>query len=776
MPGRNTMRILALLWALLCVCCIGFTVYSLQHKPAQSDLLALLPKTSQSQNEGLLRSQLSEPFERAVTVAVCVESSEGAQVIEKSISDWLLHHKTLFNKATTKYFSDLDPLKTRALYSMTIGDEKALATQSQEQLLHNALATLTAPFISGAFTFLDDPFQTASHWLQERSSEFTLMPRGDMFSLQKDGQMWLFAFLEIKNAGIISQSSQIQSALSQLQDELNQAAGSNHVFLTGIPLFTLQAAQTAETELAILGSLSLIGIAFLGWYWFGSLQTLACILLITLQSFAFASASCLLFFGEIHVIALVFGTTLIGITVDYSAHYFCKRLGQSQISARDSLKSLLPDLSLALLSTLTAFAAMALAPLPGLQQMALFSMSGIVAAFVAVCLWLPFIETSQLPFHTRMRRVAKYLNAWPTIVHCNTRALAVLGLSFGVFCVLGISQLKLDASIYEFNNADPKLLEQTQTITSLLKTPSSSQYFVVHADDEQTRLEREEALEEKLLTRSIAGVSLQSTSDWSPSEKRQARIDSLKVELCQKLNPMLTETVGMSLPCNRYSLANRSQPLEPVRKQWVTPSIQANGSTALVLVKGLTADNVHEVADLAKDIEGVTWHNYPEEISAFLNQYRNLMAQLLGLGIICVALILLIRFRLRFINAFLPTVCGIAFTLAILGYSGHTVSLFTASACVLLLGLGIDYGIFLTAGGSSPRSLCAITFAALTTLLSFGLLTFSQTPALQSFGLTVAIGETFIWLTTPLLRHPQNPLTLYAELMPANNQHFLQKL
>jgi predicted exporter len=39
--------------------------------------------------------------------------------------------------------------------------------------------------------------------------------------------------------------------------------------------------------------------------------------------------------------------------------------------------------------------------------------------------------------------------------------------------------------------------------------------------------------------------------------------------------------------------------------------------------------------------------------------------------------------------------------------------------------------------------------SALSTLLSFGLLGLSHTPALRAFGLTMAIGITIVWLTVP---------------------------
>ena len=46
----------------------------------------------------------------------------------------------------------------------------------------------------------------------------------------------------------------------------------------------------------------------------------------------------------------------------------------------------------------------------------------------------------------------------------------------------------------------------------------------------------------------------------------------------------------------------------------------------------------------------------------------------------------------------------------------------------------------------------AVAIAGISTLLSFGLLALSSTPALHAFGLCMLIGETSIWLLTPLFR------------------------
>ena len=122
-------------------------------------------------------------------------------------------------------------------------------------------------------------------------------------------------------------------------------------------------------------------------------------------------------------------------------------------------------------------------------------------------------------------------------------------------------------------------------------------------------------------------------------------------------------------------------------------------------------------------------------------------------AVFCSIVLLTIRFKKDAWRAYCPCVFGILLTIALLGLTGEDLSLFSLSACVLLLGLGLDYGIFLTSNPQgSLRTVAAITFAALTTLLSFGLLAFSSTPALKSFGFCVMFGQFFIWCLTPAFR------------------------
>jgi predicted exporter len=99
-----------------------------------------------------------------------------------------------------------------------------------------------------------------------------------------------------------------------------------------------------------------------------------------------------------------------------------------------------------------------------------------------------------------------------------------------------------------------------------------------------------------------------------------------------------------------------------------------------------------------------------------------------------------------------PTLLATAITLALLGLMGERLQLFNVLALMLLLGIGVDYGIFLLEHRGDGHAWLAVVLGAASTLLSFGLLALSATPALRAFGLTMLFGTGLVWMISPLFR------------------------
>jgi predicted exporter len=80
-----------------------------------------------------------------------------------------------------------------------------------------------------------------------------------------------------------------------------------------------------------------------------------------------------------------------------------------------------------------------------------------------------------------------------------------------------------------------------------------------------------------------------------------------------------------------------------------------------------------------------------------------------------------------------------------------------------VLGIGLDAGIFSTEHPDDPAAWLAISLSCASSLLAFGLLAFSATPALHFLGTTCLTGLTASWLLVPFSRGPRRPHLAHKE-------------
>jgi predicted exporter len=109
----------------------------------------------------------------------------------------------------------------------------------------------------------------------------------------------------------------------------------------------------------------------------------------------------------------------------------------------------------------------------------------------------------------------------------------------------------------------------------------------------------------------------------------------------------------------------------------------------------------------------------------------------------------------RVIAAFFPSLLAAAVTVSVLSLAGIGLDLVSLAALLVVVSVGVDYGVFLVdadAAGDIDRSatLLSIVVAWLSTVLGFGLLSFSNYPALHVIGLTAVVGVTAAFLLAPV--------------------------
>jgi predicted exporter len=115
-------------------------------------------------------------------------------------------------------------------------------------------------------------------------------------------------------------------------------------------------------------------------------------------------------------------------------------------------------------------------------------------------------------------------------------------------------------------------------------------------------------------------------------------------------------------------------------------------------------------------------------------------------GLIAVLIIVFLRYRRvsLALAAFLPALLAAATTVAILSLAGFALNLLHVVSLLLVLSMGVDYGVFLVESRTHPQEVAATVLSLLaccvSTVLAFGLLAMSSNPALRAIGLTTGLG------------------------------------
>ncbi|MCP4392202.1 MAG: hypothetical protein GY802_28170, partial [Gammaproteobacteria bacterium] len=187
--------------------------------------------------------------------------------------------------------------------------------------------------------------------------------------------------------------------------------------------------------------------------------------------------------------------------------------------------------------------------------------------------------------------------------------------------------------------------------------------------------------------------------------------------------------------------------------------IEATAAEALTVIRftGLLDDNAKSaLAGLADSHADVYFVDQLQNVSELLKKYRVQIGKWLIIAYLVVLLVLLLRYRKKLWRVVLPPLLASLFTLAILVQLEQGINLFHLMALILVLGIGLDMGIFLTETNEAAHTWLAVSLSTYTSLLAFGLLALSKTPVLHHFGITVAIGLSLVWLLSATARSTES--------------------
>jgi predicted exporter len=528
------------------------------------------------------------------------------------------------------------------------------------------------------------------------------------------------------------------------------------------------AATRSEAErLSAWGSAGFVLLLLLAYRSFGVLALVA----LPLLSGALAGVAAIaLVFGHVHGITLAFGFTLLGVAQEYPLRVFSHR--RADADARTNVREVWPLLRLAIVSACIAYLAFLASGVVGLQQLAVFTIAGLLVAGVATRWALPPV----LP--QKFRDVAD--SAWLEKLRAGIDRVRrprwlpwlLLAIALAEVCFAPTPLWQNDLAA--LTPASPALLAREGELRSALGAPDVRYLLVLKAptaDGVLALSERISAQVDKWIsTRVVDDVEL--PSRWLPSlatqRARQVKLPD-RATLANALDAALANgdfQPGLFAPFLDDVGTARRLPL-------LTPADFARTPFGALLQAMLlerdgywlglaTLSGVHDASGIAAADTGgeVRLLDLKAASEALVAQYRTRILIALGVALVLLALSVAVAFRdlRRAWHVLAPMSLATLLAFAVLRAGGISLSLFHLVALTLAAGLGLHYALFFERrardAAEARRTLHATLVCVLSALLVFGLLATSALPVLRAIGLTVALGVLFHFcLSIQMARH-----------------------
>ena len=483
-------------------------------------------------------------------------------------------------------------------------------------------------------------------------------------------------------------------------------------------------------------------------------------------------------FGVVQGVTLGFGVTLIGEAVDYSVYLFVQsRSERSGPGGEHWRRTAWPTVRLGMLASVCGFAALLASTFPGLAQLGLYSLVGVLAAGAVTRFVLPRLLPTA--FTVRDLRplgeaAGKVLRGW------RAARLALLALGLAAAAVLYTHRDRLwNHQLAALSPVPAAAQRRDARLRAALGAPPVGDVAVIRAPSEQAALraaERADTALDALAARGVIG-SYQSPALYLPSRALQRRRQRalppprlLKQRLARalvglpltpaQLAPFMraVEAARTAAPIGRGALAGTSFAaavdglLIRDRRTWqaLLPLAPARARPIdLARVRAALAP-VHAVVLNLKQATNALYSTYLAEA---------VRLSLGGLGAIALLLLVALRSARRMLRVLAPLLLAVLTVAAGLIALGERLTLLHLIGLLLIVAVGSNYALFLERRSAEPAlTLASLVVANGATVLGFGTLAFASVPVLRQLGETVAPGAWLALVFAALLRsEPASP-------------------
>lgn len=754
----RTLRLPLALWALL----LALAVWQIARTPFTADLSAFLPAAPDARQRLLIEQIHSGLPSRTLLVAI----AGGDAAVRAAASNELaaaLRRSGRFEQVANgapEGLAGLGAWLFEQRYALSPAVEPARFTpQGLREAIAEALSLLGTP-AGGAIKPLLERDPTGE---TQRIAEGLIpvrSPRSEHGVWAGRGQprALLLAVVRAPGADMDAQAAAI-AAVHEAFAPL--AARGLSLQLSGAPVLGVDSRARIEREVHRLAVAATLAMSLLLLLAFGSARALLLALLPVASGVVAGIAAVGLGFGTVHGMTLGFGATLIGESVDYAIYYL--------IQARPNgwqgwVRGSWPTVRLGLLTSVCGFAALVFSGFPGLAQLGLFSVAGLVAAALTTRWVLPRLAPAGSRGQGQRQRLGsaarRLLWAMPRL----KGPLLLAGAAAAALLALRGDLWHADLASLSPVPAEAVALDRSLR-ADLTTGGDSGTLVVVQGRDVEHTLQQAEAAAQTLEGLVAQGVigGFDSVTRLLPSLATQERRRAALPEPGTLRAALAEAAAAGPLPATRLEpfvaavVAARSAPAitpQSAAAGPVAPLVdalllrRADGSAA-ALMPLQPVEEAIDTATVARALHGqpgVVVLDIGHELGQLYTRYlHEAQAQALAGA---AAVVLLVAFWLRSTRRLLavcePLVLAVLLSMGLLAAFGQRLGILHLVGLLLVVAVGSNYALFFDLlreqGAPDDDLLASLALANLTTVVSFGLLALSSIPVLSAIGLVVAPG------------------------------------
>jgi len=764
---------------LLVIAAVAMLAYCATHLRFGTDITNFLPHGSGSDLAALSSRLTDSTLTRTIVVSVGAPELETAVAAAQELAASLRSHPEIAWIRSAFGETDLEALYSvyfpHRLAFLSDDPERELPARLSEEALAARARQIKRRLSSPAAGFFEpllaaDPlgaFEALVARLRDDNSALRVV---DGQFVTADGR---FAILLMGTRGSAFDSGAQERLLDDLAArfaEINARHGGDlELERSAAGAFAVAAENGIKRDIRFIAACSFVGVALLFGFLVGSIRSFVLVSLPPLAGILCATTLGLWVFGSLDGITLAFGTSLMGIVIDYSNHVLLHHgLAQPRESAARVVRRIRPSLVMGALTTVASFVGLGLTPFPAFQQISFFAITGVLSG-LATTLWLlpPLLRFApELPSRSPSS-AASFAKAFRWL-----QSLPVSRVRIGLACTLlamaALPTLHWSDDLSRLTQFDPGLVAEDQRVRERIAQYDTARFVVALAPDIASAVAMNDDLARRLGSAIEDGAldgarSLHALFRSESLQRRNLAVLAADPGLYARLDTAFASEgfrPGAFAPFAE-SLRDPAGPLQwselrdsPV-SDLLTPFVIDLGDRVAIVtyLRGL-ADPDAVRASIA-NLE----HVYLLEQRTFVNEiyreFREASLRQIGVGGVLVVLLLAFRYRAwkPVVAAFLPSILVALLVLAALSALGQPLNLFHVMSLIMVMGIGVDYGIFCvdSIGRREPMgvTLLSLLLSCLTTAFVFGSLVISSQPSLRAIGATTGIGVLLSFALAP---------------------------